>query len=97
MFDYLAMSYKVSDYTFMITLMCWPKPIILVLKLTLLLELWVLLSSHWLALFKHSLWVSLAIQLSREAHEDSDYTTINAIVYWRLGAELTPVAKLWVL
>jgi len=28
MFDYFVMSYKVSDYTFMIVLMCWPKPII---------------------------------------------------------------------
>ena len=39
MFDYLAMTYKDSDYTIMITVTCCPKPVFLVLKLTLVLEL----------------------------------------------------------
>jgi len=55
MFQYLAMSYKDSDYTstIMIALKCWPKHMILVLKLTLVVELWVLFSSHQLPLLEY--------------------------------------------
>jgi len=57
MFDYLEMAYKFCDYTIMIavTVECWPKRIVLVL------ELWVLLSSCLQPLLKHSLQISLAV------------------------------------
>jgi len=46
---------KGSDYTVVIAVLHWPKRIILVLKLTLVLELWVLFSSHRLPLLQRSL------------------------------------------
>jgi len=69
MFDYLAMAYRDSDYTIVIAVMRLPKLIILVLKLTLVLELGVLLSSCRLPLLEHSLQLSLAVQLSGKAHK----------------------------
>ena len=33
----------------------------------------------------------------RKAHEDSEYTAMNAVMHWHLGAKITLVAKLWVL
>lgn len=65
----------------MITVMCWPKCIILVL------EIWVLLSSCRATLFECLLPLSLSVQLSGKAHEHSDYTTMNTVVQWCLGAE----------
>ena len=60
-----AMAYKDSVYTVVIAVIRWPKCIILVLKPTLMLELRVLLSSsHQPPLLEHSLWLSLAVQLS---------------------------------
>ena len=47
------MAYKDSDYTIVITVTCCPKPIFLVLKLTLVLELWVRLSSRQSPLLDH--------------------------------------------
>ena len=41
MLDYLAMVYEDSDSTIVIAVMCQPKRVIFVLKLTLVLELWV--------------------------------------------------------
>jgi len=38
MFDYLVVAYQDSDYTIMITVMHWPRCILLVLKLTLVLK-----------------------------------------------------------
>ena len=90
MFDYLWMACKGSDYTVVIAVLHWPKCIILVLKLTLVLELWVLFSSHQLPLLKQSLRLSLALKLSGNAHEGSDYTAMNAVMHWCMGAETHP-------
>jgi len=49
-FGYLAMVYKDSDYTFMVAVMCWHKCMILVLKITLVVELLALFSSSQLPL-----------------------------------------------
>ena len=89
MFD-LAMAYKDSDYTIVIAVICWPKCVFSVLNLTLVLELQVYLSSHRPPLLKRSLPLSLAVQLSGKAHEDSDYTALNAFVDWCLHAETHP-------
>ena len=61
----------------MIVVMHW----ILVLKLTLVLKLGVLLSSHRSPLLERMLWLPLAIQLSGKNHEDSDYTAMNAVMH----------------
>ena len=68
----------------MITVLLWPKCIILVLKLPLVLELWVLLSSHRLPFFKHSLPTFVGSTALRKAHEDSEYTAKNAVMHWHL-------------
>jgi len=73
------MAYKNSDYTIVIAVVRWPKRIILVLKLTLMLKLWVFLSSCWLPLSKHLLQLLLD---SGMANKDSDYTAMNAVMYW---------------
>ena len=78
------MTYKNSDYTTMITVVPWPKRLFLVLKLTLVLELWVLLSYGWSPLLKRLIRFSLAVQLSGKAHDNSDYTAMNAVVHWHL-------------
>ena len=46
-----------------------------------------LLFSCWVPSLQRSLQLSLAVQLSGKAHEDSDYATMNAVVHWSLGAE----------
>ena len=80
------MAYKDSDYTIVIAVMHWPKCMILLLKLALVLKLWVLLSSCLPPLLERSLWLSLEVQLSGKADKDSDY----AIVHWRLSAKTHP-------
>ena len=47
----------------------------------LLLELQVFLSSSWPPLLEHLLQRLLAVQLSGEAHDDSVYTAMNAMVH----------------
>ena len=84
---------KGSDYTVVISVLHWPKRIILVLKLTLVLELWVLFSSHRLPLLDQSLQLLLALKLSGNAHEGSDYTAMNAVMHWCLGAKTHPAGK----
>ena len=39
----------------------------------------------------------VVVPFSLKAHEDSDHTTVIAVVHWRLHAKLTVLAKLWVL
>ena len=75
MFDYLAMSYKDSDYT------------ILVLKLTLMVELRVLCLPVNRHCSSAPLQQSLAVQLSGKAHEYSNYTAMIAIMHWHLRAK----------
>ena len=43
----MGKGYKDSDYTFVITIMQWHKRIVIVQKLTLVVEVWALLSSHF--------------------------------------------------
>ena len=57
---------------------------------SLMVELWVLLSFRWPPSLKHSLRLSFAAQFSGKVHEDSDYTAVNAVVYWHLDAETHP-------
>ena len=61
--------------------------LILVLKLTLIVEVWVLLSTRWPPLLQHpaSRFVD-GIQLSGMSHRDSDYTAMIVILHWRLHA-----------
>ena len=63
---------------------------ILVLKLTLVVELWVLLSSHWLPLLKCPALTVVDGTALRNAHRDSDCTAMTAIMYWRLCAKTHP-------
>ena len=96
MLDYFAMAYK--DWLYHRD--CWrvlTQIYILVLTLTLVQELWVLLPCRRPPLLKHTLQLLLAVQLSGKPHEDSDYTAVNAVAHWRLGAKLTLVVNLWVL
>lgn len=88
-----------SYYTAMITVVHWPKHMILVLKLTLVVEFWALLSSPSPAiLLKCWLWLSLEAQLSGNAYEDSDHTLLrSALCTDTYGPKVTLVAKLWVL
>jgi len=53
------MANKNSDYTVVIAVVHWPKRITLVLKITLVVVLWALLSSCWLPLLKRLLRLSL--------------------------------------
>ena len=57
---------------------------------SLMVELWVLLSFRWPPSPKRSLRLSFAAQFSGKVHEDSDYTAVNAVVYWHLDAETHP-------
>ena len=94
MFDYLQMAYEDSDYTIMITIMNRPKRIILVLKLTLVVEVQALLSSHRLSgLLDCSLQLSLPL---RKAHKDSDHTVVIAVahVLMLMCQKLTLLVKL---
>ena len=79
MFDYLRMACTDSDNILMIAGLHLPKFIILVLKLTLLLEVRVLSISHHLPLLEHLPRLLLAIQLSGKAHGNSDYIAMIAV------------------
>jgi len=63
----------------MIAVLHLPKFIILVLKLTLVLELQVLSIFHHLPLVKHLPRLLLAIQLSGKAYGNSDYIAMIAV------------------
>ena len=91
------MSYKDSGYTVVIALVCWPERWILLLKLTLVVELWVLLYSCWPPLLERPASMFVGSTALRKACKDSDYTAVIAIVNWRLRTKLTMVAKLWAL
>ena len=45
-------------------------------------------------LLEHPTSTSLSVQLSGKAHEDSDYTAMNSIVYWRLSAKTHPSGEI---
>ena len=80
MFDYLATSHKDSDYTIMITLVCWPK----CMNFGPETHLGVGDMSTFvfpLGAIIRAIRISLAIQLSGKAHEDSDYTAMNTVVH----------------
>ena len=93
MFGYLAMSYKDSDYTVVIALVCWPKRMnFLVLKLTLgcrIMSAFVFPSTAIARAPRFNI-ILLIVQLSGKAHKDS---AMIAIVHWHLRAKLTLVAK----
>ena len=75
MFNYLQMACKDSNYA------------VVVQKIAVMVKLWAHLSSLRLPLFKCLLWLSLAVQLSRKSHEDSDYTAMITVMQWRLHVE----------
>ena len=77
------MAYEDSDYTFMIAIMHCPNRTILVLKLTLVVEIWALLFRRGRALSP----TSGGSTVLRKAHEDSDHTAVIAVVHRRLHAE----------
>ena len=81
------MAYKDSDYTVVIAMMQWHKIKIIVLKLTLVVEIWALLSRRWLPLLERSLRLPVAVPFIGKAHEDSDHTAVIAVIHWRLHAE----------
>ena len=81
------MAYKDSDYTVVIAMMQWHKIKIIVLKLTLVVEIWTLLSRRWPPLLERSLRLPVAVPFLGKAHEDSDHTAVIAVVHWRLHAE----------
>ena len=81
------MAYKDSDYTVVIATMQWHKIKIIVLKLTLVVEIWALLSRRWPPLLERSLRLPVAVPFLGKAHEDSDHTAVIAVVHWRLHAE----------
>jgi len=78
----------------MIAIVHWLKLIIIVGKLTLVVELQVLLSSCGPPLLEHPLQLSLAVELSRKAHKDSEYTAMITVMNWQVP-KLTLMAKLW--
>ena len=81
------MAYKDSDYTVVIAMMQWHKIKIIVLKLTLVVEIWTLLSRRWPPLLERSLRLPVAVPFLGKPHEDSDHTVVIAVVHWRLHAE----------
>ena len=81
------MAYKDSDYTVVIAMMQWHKIKIIVLKLTLVVEIWALLSRRWPPLLERSLRLPVAVPFLGKAHEDSDRMAVIAVVHWRLHAE----------
>ena len=81
------MAYKDSDYTVVIAMMQWHKIKIIVLKLTLVVEIWTFLSRRWPPLLERSLRLPVAVPFLGKAHEDSDHTAVIAVVHWRLHAE----------
>ena len=84
MFEYLGLAYRDSDYTAVIAIMHWPEWWKLVLKLTLVVEIWALLSRRWPPLLERSLRLPVAVPFLGKAHEDSDHTAVIAVVNWRL-------------
>ena len=87
MFEYLGLAYRDSDDTAVIAIMYWPERKKLVLKLTLVVEIWPLLSRHRPPLLKRSLRLPVAVPFIGKAHEDSNHTAVIAVVHWRLHAE----------
>ena len=84
MFEYLGLAYRNSDYATVIAIMPWPECKTLVVKLTLVVEIWALLSRrgrHCSSALFDFRWQY------RKAHEDSDHTAVIAVVHWRLHAE----------
>ena len=81
------MAYKDSDYTVVIAMMQWHKIKIIVLKLTLVVEIWTLLSRCWPPLLERSLRLPVAVPFFGKAHEDSDHTAVITVVHWRLYAK----------
>ena len=73
------MAYEDSVYTIVIAVTWWPKHTHL--------GAGVLWSFCRLPLLKCLLWLSLAVQLSRKSHEDSDYTAMITVMQWRLHVE----------
>ena len=56
------------------------------LKLTLVVEIQVLLSSRRSPLLEHSVRLSLPVQLSQKAHKDSDHTVVIPVIHGCLCA-----------
>jgi len=72
----------------MIVVVCWSKCKILVLKLlTLVVELRVLLFSHWPSACFNFHW---QLQLVRNAHNNSEYNAMIAVMCCHLHAETHP-------
>ena len=84
------MSYKDSGHTIVIILVCWPERWLLVLKLTLVVELWVLLYSRWPPSLKRPASTFVGSTALRKAYEDSDYTAVIAFVHWQLCTKTHP-------
>ena len=87
MFDYLGLACKDSDYTAVIAIKHWPKWWKLVLKLTLVVEIGVILSRRRPPLLERSLRLPVAVSFLGKAHEHSDLTAVIAVVHSRLHAE----------
>ena len=81
------MAYKDTDYTVVIATMQWHKIKIIVLKLTLVVEIWALLFRRWPPLLERSLQLPVAVPFLGMAPEDSDHMAVIAAVHWRLHAE----------
>jgi len=79
------MAYEDSVYAIVIAVMWWPK------HTHLGAECFGLFIGY--QLLKCSLRLSLAVQLSRKSHEDSDYTAMITVVQWHLHAETHPGGK----
>ena len=73
------MAHKDSDFTVVIAIMHCPHRTILVLKLTLVVEIWSRRGRHCSSALSDFRW--------QYAHEDSDYTVVIAAVHWLLHAK----------
>ena len=81
------MAYRDSDYTVVIAIMPWHKIKIIVLKLTLVVEIWALLSRRGRHYSSALFDLQVAVPFLGKAHEDSDHTPVIAVVHWRLHAK----------
>ena len=73
--------------------MHWPECKRLVLKLTMVVEIWALLSRHRPPLLECSLRLPVEVQLLGKANKDSDNTTVITVVHWRLHAKTHRAGK----
>ena len=94
MFEYLGLAYRDSDYTAVIAIMPWPECKKLVLKLTLVVEIWALLSAIARALSSTSGGSTVPRKGTRRFRPHGRDRWRSLTLY---TPKLTVLAKLWVL